>query len=288
MCQFCVEHGDGKKWYLEAANYAFDLESDLKRRGYIVDLARDFHGHARRLLTGLRLLKPLPGPVRSYGHAKISRYLQRNHFGQVVPIEDCDKIFDIATSVVRVPCLCRRVAGKGEHALCLLMTTRPITDLSADSFVRELAGEVLPDFGDGPDLAGFELLTKTDALAMLERCEEDGLMHSVWTFITPFIAAMCNCNLPSGCKAMQVTLDYGLKAMWKGEYVAGVDGEACNGCRECVDLCPFDAMRFDGVDKKAAVRLDACYGCGVCRRACPTDAISLAERSAVPGVAASW
>ena len=35
MCEFCVKHGEGKKWYLEAKNYAEDLLSDLRRREYI-------------------------------------------------------------------------------------------------------------------------------------------------------------------------------------------------------------------------------------------------------------
>ena len=38
MCRFCVEHGDGKKWYLEASTYAYDLSSDLERGPYILHL----------------------------------------------------------------------------------------------------------------------------------------------------------------------------------------------------------------------------------------------------------
>ena len=42
MCQFCVEHGEGKRWYLEASNYAYDLDSDLKRREYVLEFIRGF------------------------------------------------------------------------------------------------------------------------------------------------------------------------------------------------------------------------------------------------------
>ena len=35
MCEFCLKHGEGKKWYLEAKNYSDDLLSDLRRRRFI-------------------------------------------------------------------------------------------------------------------------------------------------------------------------------------------------------------------------------------------------------------
>ena len=36
MCQFCHQHGEGKKWYLEARNYSEELLSDITRRRYIL------------------------------------------------------------------------------------------------------------------------------------------------------------------------------------------------------------------------------------------------------------
>ena len=35
MCEFCVSHGDGEKWYLQAKNYSDDLLSDIKRQKFI-------------------------------------------------------------------------------------------------------------------------------------------------------------------------------------------------------------------------------------------------------------
>ncbi len=42
MCRFCIEHGEGKKWYLQASSYAADLNSDLKRRGYVIGFLKHF------------------------------------------------------------------------------------------------------------------------------------------------------------------------------------------------------------------------------------------------------
>jgi len=52
MCQFCVQHGDGEKWYLQARNYAADLSSDLHRRGYMLDFIRDFDAHRAQRWLG--------------------------------------------------------------------------------------------------------------------------------------------------------------------------------------------------------------------------------------------
>ncbi len=39
MCDFCHKHGEGKKWYLEAKNYAEDLLSGLRRRAVCAEAA---------------------------------------------------------------------------------------------------------------------------------------------------------------------------------------------------------------------------------------------------------
>ncbi len=40
MCEFCVKHGEGEKWYLRAQNYSEDSLSDLRRRKYIQKTGR--------------------------------------------------------------------------------------------------------------------------------------------------------------------------------------------------------------------------------------------------------
>ena len=103
-------------------------------------------------------------------------------------------------------------------------------------------------------------------------------MHSVWTFLTPYIAAMCNCSLESGCMAMTLTLTHEAPLMFKGHSIANVDEEACIGCAACVERCPFDAIVIGPHTKRARVDLERCYGCGVCRSACEEEAIALVAR----------
>ena len=279
MCQFCVKHGEGEKWYLQAKNYAYDLTSDLERREFLVDFLKNFDQQMTEALSGLKKLKALPGPVRRAASGMLSRKWQARHFGQPVPIEDCERILDITTSIVRIPCVCRNFAGTEDEGYCLAITTQPPDDVLRESF---------PDYSTGPDTSAFQSLTSAESMDLLRSFEEEGMMHSVWTFLTPFIAGLCNCRLDHGCMAMRSTLQEGLKVMWKGEYVAEVDADLCKGCQQCVDLCPFDAIEFDATNDKAQVRLDLCYGCGTCRAACSADAISLTPRAEVPAVANDW
>lgn len=274
MCNFCLQHGDGKRWYLNAANYARDLQSDLQRRGYLVDFVQGFEKTRRTTLAGLRALRYVPRPVADAARRKVTETQLGNHFGQPVPLEECEKILGIATNITRLPCVCRGAMKPGSDAAscCLVVTVNPHDSVVADAF-RGYAG--------GPNAEGFERLTKEQALAYLRRAEEAGLCHTAWTFKTPFVAALCNCDLPSGCLAMRLQLREGVRIMWKGEDVVQRDEERCTHCAACIPRCPFGALRDGG---RGTVALDAasCWGCGSCRSACGEAALTLLPRAAIP------
>lgn len=279
MCQFCVEHGEGKRWYLQAQNYAFDLDSDLKRRDYIVGFVRGFDTMRASAITAGDVLAKLPTPVSRLGKHAITRHMQKNHFGQPVPIEDCEKILDVATSITAIPCICRmHEPNRTADEVCLLVTAKPINDVLTEGFA---------DYDGGPDLDDFHSMTKDETMALLRECEQRGLMHSIWTFQTPFTAAICNCNVASGCMAMKMTSTYDIKVMWRGEDVALFDAERCSGCNRCVKVCPFGAITANGRNPVVSAA-ERCWGCGICRSACSRDAIALVDRRDVPAVAGIW
>ena len=278
MCQFCVKHGDGKRWYLEASTYAYDLDNDLKRREYLVGFVRDFGESRAWTLRNLPLLDKAPRPLRGAGRALFTRTMKKKHFGQPVPIEECEQILDMATSVVRLPCPCRYYAGAKDEGYCLAITTKPIDALLEQAFAS---------YDTGPDVSKFQRLTKAEAVALLRRAEDEGLMHSVWTFVTPFIGAICNCDVESGCMAMNLTVTHKTPIMFKGEYIATVDAEECAGCTVCVERCPFGAIAIDHATRRAVVDREACYGCGTCRSGCAFDAITLCDRTTGEPIAAS-
>ena len=65
MCEFCLQHGEGKKWYLQAKNYADDLLSDLKRRRFIETFLADPEALAKEVHDIERLNK-LPPFIRKH------------------------------------------------------------------------------------------------------------------------------------------------------------------------------------------------------------------------------
>ena len=274
MCEFCARHGDGGAWYLNAANYAADLTSDLERRGYIVEFVRTFSDRMPAHIERLGRLRQAPAPVAQRGTRLLLEHQRRTHWGQPLPIEDCERIFDFATRIVQVPCVCRRFAGAPERGYCLLVATQPMDDVLMEAF---------PEYADGPDSDAFQELTRAEAMALLRRTEHEGMMHSIWTFMTPFTAGLCNCDLDGGCIAMRAAVEFDIPNMWKGEYVAGVDRDACTGCLACVDHCPFGVIGHDVANARAVIGPEACWGCGTCRVACPEDAIALAPRRPAVG-----
>ncbi len=54
---------------------------------------------------------------------------------------------------------------------------------------------------------------------------------------------------------------------------AVVDKEKCEGCGDCVGVCPSEAIKM--VDNKAEVDKDACCDCAACVDACPKQAIAM-------------
>jgi len=281
MCEFCVKHGQGKKWYLQAKNYAEDLLSDLRRRNFIID----FFAHPERVSRDLARMESsarAPAFVRRAISGLVTRRMKRQHFGQVLPLEDIEEIFGFVNSIVRMPCICRHAILGREVRYCYGISMGP----GMGAF-----GDLLRDLDDsflfGPETSEFEELDAQEALKAFADHEKEGLCHSVWTFMTPFIGGICNCDRVD-CLAMKSTVVHDFKVMFRAEYVAVVNPDLCAGCRSCMRVCQFGALAYGVADQKASVDHTACYGCGVCRSVCPNDAIKLTPRAEVPVVAHLW
>jgi len=281
MCNFCHQHGEGKKWYLEARNYSQDLLSDLRRRR-MIEKFFESPDHLERGEKALTRLDRLPALLRGIIRKKITKRQMPYHFGQVIPIEDVEKILELATSVVRLACICRKSWLGSEERYCYGLSLAP-----GGGEMVSILKSIKADYLIGPRTGGLEYLSKEQALSLMRHCEQDGLCHSIWTFITPFIGGLCNCSLP-GCMAMRTTLIHKAPVMFRGEYVAVVNPEKCLGCGDCRKICPFNAYFPFKTGQRAEVDLSRCYGCGLCRSICPAEAISLVERESVSEAAGLW
>jgi len=273
MCEFCTKHGDGQVWFKNAANYAADLMADLRRRQYISEFLdstiADGIVTIGRLEALYRKKKRLPDRIVRQMTAKA----REEHFGQVVTIEDIREIVGRAATVVRLPCACRWAAAKKEARCCYSVSYTP------DAWYEGLD---MGYFGLADDV-GLERVTPDEAIRQMEKLEESGAVHTVWTMITPFVGAICNCT-PMECLGLR-TLAIDVETMFRGEESAVVDEELCTGCGECEARCHFNAIsgRSGAAGSVARVDEKKCYGCGLCRGACPADAISMRERTVTGG-----
>lgn len=281
MCEFCMEHGEGKKWYLEASNYSEDLLSDMKRQ----KLLKSFMSEASGLENPSERFEKLaqaPWLVRRFLRWRIVKTMKKNHYGQILPIEDVAKILDFTNSIVRISCICRYLQKKEEKRYCYGVSLG-----GSEGKFQELLGSQGMSFLTGPDSKGLETLTKEETIEAFREHEREGLCHSVWTFRTPFIGGICNCDRPD-CLAMQSTVTYDVPVMFRAEYVAILNQDQCIGCRKCMTVCQFGAISYSAASKSAHIDPALCYGCGVCRAQCEREAIRLVDRSEVKQVANLW
>lgn len=281
MCEFCHKHGEGEKWYLRAEYYSEDLLSDVRRRRFIENFFSG-PGELQADLKNLEKLDRAPALVRGAVTWALTNRQKRVHYGQVVPIEDLERILGFVNTVVRLPCICRKITLGKEKRYCYGISISPV----GGEFSRIIKG-LEQSYLKGPDTSGFENVSKEGALQALREHEREGLCHTVWTFHTPFICGLCNCDR-SDCMAMKATVTHDFPVMFRAEYVAGIDPETCIGCRECMRVCQFGAIAFSGAEKKSVVDARRCYGCGICRAACSRESITLLERASVPASANLW
>ena len=273
MCEFCHEHGEGKKWYLQAKNYSQELWND-ERRQFTGGFLEKIEENAVTGLVALDKLMVSDPAAAKAAMASGEQEQKRNHWGQVVPLEEIEQILDMNVSVVRFPCVCRS-------------TLRGVYD------ARYCFGTAAFQSGSGlilqyPDWStDLEVLTAEEAKKAIQKLDRNGLVHTVWTMITPYIGGICNCNV-NDCMALKMGLRYGNRGFFKAEYIATIDWESCSGCRDCMKLCNFGAISYSPLVEKCYIDQFQCYGCGVCRALCNRDAISLRDRNAIPVLANEW
>jgi electron transport complex protein RnfB len=115
-------------------------------------------------------------------------------------------------------------------------------------------------------------ITTQEALEVLDKCDEAGLVNQPANVINP--GGMCNCC--GDCCPLLRTIKYYARPseMVSSNYYAVVTPEDCTACETCMDRCQMDAISI-GDDDTAEVSLDRCIGCGLCVTTCDTSALRM-------------
>lgn len=118
-------------------------------------------------------------------------------------------------------------------------------------------------------------ISREEALAILERSEEVGLVHTVSNVIEG-VGYVCNC-CGCCCALLRGITEWGISdAVAYAAYYAEVDPELCAGCGTCEARCQVRAITTS--DGLSVVDRPRCIGCGLCVTGCTTEAASLRRR----------
>jgi NAD-dependent dihydropyrimidine dehydrogenase PreA subunit len=119
------------------------------------------------------------------------------------------------------------------------------------------------------------VITKEEALKILQEAEESGLIHSSAN-IREGHMILCNC-CTCCCGMLRGISQLGIKdSIAQSDFYAIVDSNKCNGSENCVKRCEFGALSIrEGI---SYVDHERCVGCGQCVLACPTEAIAMARK----------
>ncbi|UCC33519.1 MAG: 4Fe-4S binding protein [Candidatus Bathyarchaeota archaeon] len=175
-------------------------------------------------------------------------------WGEILPYERISEVFEDAKTIAVTECACRTMSRRCDYPtdVCLLFNE------FADIFIERGIARRIP---------------KEEALSIVKRCEDLGLIHQLNNTEPEGYQFLCNC-CSCCCSILRGMISFGKEGITaKSRYISSIDSELCDGCGLCTTRCQFGAATT--VDSKAIVDKDKCFGCGLCAPACPTNAIQL-------------
>jgi Na+-translocating ferredoxin:NAD+ oxidoreductase subunit B len=118
-------------------------------------------------------------------------------------------------------------------------------------------------------------MSRDEAIAMLDRTEELGLVHTV-SNVVKGVFYVCNC-CGCCCGILRGVTEYGVpESVARANYAASIDPAACSACGVCAGRCQVGAIADRG--GSFVVDTERCIGCGLCATGCPTGAATLSRR----------
>jgi len=136
MCDLCMKHGAGGKWYLNAEHYSNSIVEKYNLRDFLMEQYRNFeqipvrkvHGF-NAVGLGYKLRIPIIGRIVKRTAEKMlhstkpptNPFKAEGHIGQVVPLEDAIAILEscAAEPIIEKNCMCRYMSRGIKDACCI-------------------------------------------------------------------------------------------------------------------------------------------------------------------------
>jgi len=201
-----------------------------------------------------------PSETKAYRYVPVGRSLAPGTQA-VYPLHMMQAVIDKAEVIAVGHCPCRVAYSLGGRG-CVHPTE---VCMKFDRMARYVI-----DRGFGREVG------REEALEILERTEEAGLVHFVDN-AEGEIQHNCNC---CGCACWNVGSIRRRKiprdVLMAVYFTRETDEDLCNGCGACAEICPVQAVSLEG--GRPSVDRDWCIGCGVCSTVCPEAAVGMTLR----------
>ncbi len=172
----------------------------------------------------------------------------------IMPYDDVRAVIESSKTFSVTDCICRKQQELNGSRKC---------DFPLDICMGFSKYERPPRRGD---------ISKEDALALLDKAEKIGLVHTV-SNVMEGLTYMCNC-CGCCCGILRGVTEFGVKnSVAVANYFAEIDPDTCIGCGLCGKRCQVKAITLN--DNVAIVDLEKCIGCGLCVTGCPVGAAKL-------------
>lgn len=205
-------------------------------------------------------------PGRTFVNEKA---LSESHKLEVLDYEKASEVIRTASHRAVGMCYCRHKMehlGKACNAPMEICLT--FNNVAASLIKHNIAREI--DLQEGMDL--LQTAYDNNLVQFGENVREQ----------VSFVCNCCGCC----CEAMLAAKRFAmLHPVHTTNYLPVVTIEDCNGCGNCVNVCPVEAMSLVSANdplkkkrKKALLNEDICLGCGLCVRSCTVGKIRLTQR----------
>jgi len=185
-------------------------------------------------------------------------------YQEALPYEKLSTIIDGSQSFMVRECICKKekqiLGHQCNNSLEICMGFAPVPNVFDNS-----------EFG--------KPITKDEALALLTKAEEEGLVHLTSNFQNGrfYVCNCCGCC----CGVLTSINKLGIPAakVVNSHYYAVINAEKCTRCGICADeRCQVGAI--EAQEDAYKITEEKCIGCGLCATTCPEEAISLVHKKA--------